>query len=116
MNINELTIGQAKELASLFNNKTESNKSYPFEIGKNYFIRTVTMFYVGKLKAVYDDTLVLSEASWVAHSGRLHDALKSGLNSVSESEIEPFINDVLISRGALVDATVYNFPLPTTQK
>ena len=116
MNINELTIGQAKELANLFSNKTESNKSHPFEIGKNYFIRTVTMFYVGKLKAVYNDTLVLSEASWVANSGRFHNALKFGLELVSESEIEPFIDDALISRGALVDATVYNFPLPTTQK
>ena len=116
MNINELTIGQAKELANLLNNKTESSKSHPFEIGKNYFIRTVTMSLVGKLKAVFDDTLVLSEASWVADSGRFHNMLKSGLQSESSSEIEPFINDVIVSRSALIDATVYDFPLPTTQK
>ena len=116
MNINELTIGQAKELASLFNNKTESNNSYPFEIGKNYFIRTVTIIYVGKLEAVYDDVLVLSQASWVADTGRFYNALKSGLESQSSSEIEPYVNNVLISRGAIVDATVYDFPLPTTQK
>jgi hypothetical protein len=30
MNINELTLGQAKELANLLNNK-EFNKSHPFE-------------------------------------------------------------------------------------
>ena len=116
MNINELTIEQAKELANLLNNKTESSKSHPFEIGKNYFIRTVTMSFVGKLKTVFDDTLVLSEASWVADSGRFHNMLKSGLQSESGSEIEPFINDVIVSRGALIDATVYDFPLPTTQK
>lgn len=115
MNINELTIGQAKELANLLNNKTES-KSHPFEIGKNYFIRTVTMSFVGELKAVYDDTLVLSKASWVADTGRFHNMLKSGLESLDAAEIEPFINDVIISRGALIDATVYNFSLPTTQK
>ena len=116
MNINELTIGQAKELANLFNNKTESNKSHPFEIGKNYFIRTVTMFFVGELKAVFDDTFVLSKASWVADTGRFHNMLKSGLDLLDTAEIEPFINDVIISRGALIDATVYNFSLPTTQK
>jgi hypothetical protein len=121
MNINELTIGQAKELTNLLNNKTESNKtesnkSNPFEIGENYFIRTVTMSFVGKLKAVFDDALVLSEASWVADSGRFHNMLKSGLQSESGSEIEPFIKDVIVSRGALIDATVYDFPLPIAQK
>ena len=116
MNINELTIGQVKEITNLFGDKNESKKTYPFQIGKNYFIRTVTFFYVGKLKAVYDDVLVLSEASWVADTGRFHNALKSGLESQSSSEIEPFVNDVLISRGALVDATVYDFDLPKTQK
>ncbi len=116
MNINELTIGQVKEITNLFGDKTESKKSHPYQIGQNYFIRTITFFYVGKLKAVYDDVLVLSEASWVADTGRFYDALKLGLEKQSNSEIEPFVNDVLISRGALVDATVYDFDLPKTQK
>jgi hypothetical protein len=116
MNINELTIGQAKELANLLNNKTESNKSHPFEIGQNYFIRTVTMAHVGKLEAVYDDILVLSNASWVADCGRLSDAMKFGLELVAASELEPFVNNILVGRGALIDMTVYNFPLPTKQK
>jgi len=116
MNINELTIGQAKELANLLNNKTESNKSHPFEIGKYYFIRTVTMSHVGKLEAVYDDTLVLSDASWVADSGRLSDTMKLGLEQIDSSEIEPFVNNLIIGRGALIDMTIYNFPLPTKQK
>jgi hypothetical protein len=116
MNINELTIGQAKELANLLNNKTESNKSHPFEIGKNYFIRTVTMSYAGRLKAVYDDTFVLSDASWIADTGRFHNAIKSGLEEIDSSEIEPFVNDVIVGRGALIDMTIYNFPLPTKQK
>jgi hypothetical protein len=116
MNINELTIGQAKELANPLNNKTDSNKSHPFKIGENYFIRTVTMSHDGKLEAVYDDILVLSSASWVADSGRLSDAMRSGLESLSSSEIEPFVNDIFIGRGALIDMTLYNFPLPTKQK
>lgn len=116
MNINELTIGQVKEITNLFADKTESKKSHPYQIGQNYLIRLVTTFYVGSLQAVYDDVLVLSQASWVADTGRFHNALKSGLESESDSEYEPFVHDVIISRGALIDATVYDFPLPTTQK
>lgn len=117
MNINELTIGQAKELISLFGgNKAESNKSHPFEIGQNYFIRTVTMAHVGKLEVVYDDILEFSGASWVADSGRLSDAMKSGLEALSTSELEPFVNNIFVGRGALIDMTKYNFPLPTKQK
>jgi hypothetical protein len=120
INVNELTIGQAKELANLFgNNQTQTNqtnKPHPFEIGKNYFIRTVTMSHVGKLEAVYDDILVLSSASWVADTGRFNNAMKSGLEAIDSSEIEPFVNNVFIGRGALIDMTIYNFPLPTKQK
>jgi len=129
MNINELTVGQAIELISqlknnstqesktfIKNNQTQTNKPHPFEIGKNYFIRTVTMSHVGKLEAVYDDILVLSNASWVADTGRLSDAMKYGLEAIESSEIEPFVNDIFIGRGALIDMTIYNFPLPTKQK
>lgn len=116
MDINELTVGQLKELSLLLGNKNESSKSHPFEIGKHYFIRTVTMSHVGKLEKVFDDTLVLSNASWVADSGRLSDAMKSGLESLSSTELEPFVNDLIIGRGALIDMTIYNFPLPTKQK
>lgn len=116
MNINDLTVGQAKELVNLFGGGAESSKSHPFEIGKNYFIRTVTMTHVGKLEAVHDDIFVLSNASWVADCGRLSDAMKSGLESISASEIEPFVNNLIVGRGALIDMTIYNFPLPTKQK
>ena len=116
MNINELTIGQAKELAGLFGNKAETSKSHPFKIGESYFIRTVTMSHLGKLEAVYDDILVFSNASWVADCGRLSDAMTSGIEALPSSEIEPFVNEILVGRGALIDMTIYNFPLPTKQK
>jgi hypothetical protein len=119
ININDLTLGEIKELASLLGNKflDQSNDSIsPFQIGKNYFIRTVTMTHVGKLEAVNADNFVLSSASWVADSGRLSDAMMSGLESLDSSELEPFVNDIIIGRGALIDMTVYNFPLPTKQK
>jgi hypothetical protein len=117
MNIDNLTIKEAKELAALFNNQiSKTDRPHPFKIGEHYFIRTVTMSHVGKLEEVYDDILVFSSASWVADSGRLSDVMNSGLESVPSSELEPFVNDIFVGRGALIDMTVYNFPLPTKQK
>jgi hypothetical protein len=109
INIDDLTLG------SKFPDQSNNSIS-PFQIGKNYFIRTVTMSHIGKLTAVNADNFVLSSASWVADSGRFSDAMRSGLESLSSSELEPFVNDVIIGRGALIDMTVYNFPLPTKQK
>lgn len=109
MSIDNLTIKEARELAGLFGN---SNKGNPFKIGESYLIRTVTMIVLGKLESVFETELVLSSASWVADTGRFYDALKTG----KLNEIEPFINDVIVGRSALIDATIWTFKLPTEQK
>jgi hypothetical protein len=83
-----------------------------WEIGKNYLIRTVTMIQLGKLKKVTDKELVLSEASWVADTGRFNTALEKG----TLSEVEMFMRDVIIGRGAIVDATEWLADLPKTTK
>jgi len=118
MTIDNLTFKEMKEVATFFgsNNQPKNSNDNPYEIGENYLIRTVTMMLVGKLEAVYQSELVLSTPSWVASSGRFNEALKDGLESLSGSEIEPFVNNVIVGRGALVDATIYNFPLPTKVK
>lgn len=113
--IEDLTIREFRELNNLFSAKTNS-KEHPFEIGKAYFIRTVTMNLVGKLEKVFESELVLSDASWVADSGRFHDALSKGLEKQSNAEIEPFPNDVIIGRGSIIDATEFSHKLPKEQK
>jgi hypothetical protein len=110
MSIENLTIKDARELASLFGGS--NNKSHPFKIGENYLIRTVTMIVLGKLEAVYDSELVMSSASWVADTGRFHDALKTG----KLNEVEPFINDVVVGRNSLIDATIWQHKLVLEQK
>jgi hypothetical protein len=84
----------------------------PWQIGENYLIRTVTMHLTGKLIALTDKELVLFNASWIADSGRFHDALETG----TLSEVEPFIDNVIVSRAALVDATKWRHDLPRAQK
>ena len=70
------------------------------------------MIMLGELKEVYDDVLVFTRASWVASTGRFHDALKTG----ELDEVEPFVNDAGIGRGSIVDFTEWDFELPRGQK
>ena len=109
MNIDELTVREIKHIQSLLKG---SGESHPYQIGKNYFIRTVTMFYTGKLIKVTAKEIILSDAAWIADTGRFMDAIKMG----KLNEVEPFQDDVVIGRGSLIDATIWNHPLPREQK
>ena len=105
MNIDELTVGQAKELSAMFN-KRESNKSIdsgPWEIGKKYLIRTVTMALSGELVSISPQELVLKDAAWIADTGRFNEAL---IDMENCNEVEPFQNPAIVGRGSIVDATV----------
>ena len=114
MNIDDLTVKELRELKCLVGNQERSQKEHPFKIGENYLIRTVTMIQLGRLEAVYDNEIVLSSASWIADTGRFFDALRDGVKVFKE--IEPFINDVIVGRGSIVDATIWSKPLAKEQK
>lgn len=101
MNLNELTLGQIKELQNLFNSKAPF-EDCPFEVGENYLIRTVTFTLTGKIKSKTSQFLVLSDADWIADTGRFSEALE---NSDNFNEVEPFKNDAIVSKGSIVDAT-----------
>lgn len=83
-----------------------------WEIGKKYLIRTVTMIQLGKLKRVTDKELLLSDACWVADTGRFNEALEKG----TLKEVEMFQRDVIVSRGSIIDATEWLTDLPKTSK
>ena len=115
IDINELTLGQIKEIQAM-NPRfplTETNSSHPFEIGKNYFIRTVTHHLTGRLVSVGNQELVLESAAWIADDGRFADALKS----CKFEEVEPFPGDnkVVVGRGSIIDVTQIE-TLPKSQK
>jgi len=92
--------------------KTKNKNSHSFVVGEQYLIRTVTFFYTGRLKSVTDTDLVLSNAAWIADTGRFYNALESG----KFDEIEPFTSDVIVARGGIIDATIWNNNLPKDQK
>jgi len=64
------------------------------------------MIVVGKLEAIYDNELLLSDAAWVADTGRFSDALKKG--EAVLNEIEPFPDEVIVGRNSIIDATIWN--------
>ena len=74
----------------------------PWEIGKKYFIRTVTMHLTGELVHVSSKELVLKDAAWIADSGRFNEFVKDVSKA---SEVEPFSAQVIVGRGSIVDAT-----------
>tara|TARA_X000001316_G_scaffold12129_2_gene5694 strand:- start:26 stop:361 length:336 start_codon:yes stop_codon:yes gene_type:complete len=111
MNINDLTLGQAKELAATFGGSSVAQTG-AWEIGKNYLIRTVTHIQTGRVIAVDQHEICIEDAAWIADTGRFSGALESA----DFSEVEPFPQGrVLVGRGALIDAVQIN-SLPRSQK
>lgn len=86
--------------------------SAPYQIGQNYFIRTVTMYYTGKIVWVGDKEIVLETPAWIADTERFADVIASG----SLKEVEPMGKTTIVGRGAIIDATPIEWKLPTVQK
>jgi hypothetical protein len=110
MNIEQLTIAEAREIARLFG--SQPSTQHPYKIGSPYFIRTVTHHLTGRLVAVTEQELVIEDAAWIPDDGRFTDALKSG----TFAEVEPFPDgQVIVGRASLIDAVQIN-TTPRSQK
>ena len=60
----------------------------PFEIGKSYFVRTLTDYWVGRLVSVDGPyVLTLTDFAWVAGTGRFAVFLRDG--EADGMEVEP---------------------------
>jgi hypothetical protein len=86
-------------------------KDLDFFVGKAWLFRTVTYFTVGTVTQRIGNFLLLSDASWVADTGRFMSTIKNG----TLNEVEP-----VGIQGLNLDAVVDFFPwihkLPTDQK
>jgi len=102
MNINELTIGDLKQLNSLLaGNTTSSNVDMgKWEIGKIYLVMTVTHYFAGILEDVNHHEVTLKDATWVADTGRFSDALLDQ-SVVKELELLPD-GFAIIGRGSII--------------
>lgn len=84
----------------------------PIRVGNPVLIRTVTQYHVGRIELITKDEIVLSDASWIADTGRFSTALQTG--TVNESE--PFSGPVSVSRGSIVDVVSWSHPIPISLK
>lgn len=79
---------------------------------KNVFIKTVTMFYVGRLASENENFIFLEEAAWIADTGRFYNFLKDG----KVNEVEPFVDPIAVNKNAIVEITLWNHDLLKKQK
>jgi hypothetical protein len=117
MNIDDITVGEAKKLANMFadytHRRADDGAHNCWERGKNYLIRTVTMTLTGKLVAVGAQEIGLKDAAWIADTGRYAD----NVVSCEFNEVEPYPDGlvVIVGRGSIVDAVQID-KLPRKQK
>ncbi len=79
-------------------------KAGVWNIGKKYFIRTVTMNLHGTLVEVTDKELVLMDAAWIADTKRFAQFVKNEPQEGIEVEPFPRHKPVIVGRGAIIDA------------
>jgi hypothetical protein len=108
MNLDELTLGQIKQIKTLVGNQPDDTA---FEVGKAYLIRSVTLYYTGRITRITSKELVLEDAAWIADTGRFYDCLKDN----KFNEVEPFISPIIIPRDSIIDATEWKHQLPRDQ-
>lgn len=112
MDIDNMTIGQLKQINSLIGGQKEDNSHW--EIGANYLLRTVTHIDTGRLIKVTATELVVEDAAWIADTGRYSDSIK---DNAKFNEVEPYPDGaiVIVNRASLIDAIVIE-TLPRKQK
>ena len=111
MKIEDMKLGDVLKLADQFGAKNSDDSHW--EIGENYFIRTVTHHLTGRLFSVTPSELVLVDAAWIADDGRFNEALRTG----KLNEVEPFpAGRVIVGRGSLIDACIWSHDLPRAAK
>lgn len=82
-------------------------------VGKAFFFRTVTYHIVGKVEKILKNSkiLVLSDASWIADSGRFMNFIQTG----NANEVEP-IGEWFINLDTVVDFGQFKHSIKMDQK
>lgn len=106
MDINDLTLGEVKEINNLVSHSAFENNNYKYIKGQKICIRGVTMIYTGIVEEDLNDAVVLSSACWIADTGRWSEFLKNPEKNVSESEMYPENTKIPIFKGIITDSCI----------
>lgn len=107
-----------KLLTKISENKSETveltlnQPDSPFEVGKAYLIRTVTLYYTGRVVNIVGKFVQLEEAAWIADTGRWAEASAEG----DFNEVEPFASNPWFNMDAVIDFHEISYKLPNKQK
>jgi hypothetical protein len=114
MNIEDLTIKQARELSSMLGGASPTRRLPFASLGTNVFVATITAHYTGRVVAVSEEEIAIEDAAWIADDGRFSGAMKSG----EFSEVEPFPDGdrVMLNRSTFLFWRVLPQTLPRSQK
>ncbi len=122
MDFDKLTVAEVRQLAGMaaafLGNApqivTPDAPGSAYVVGRNYLFRTVTHIVTGKLLRIHSDGLIVTDAAWIADTGRYAQAVATG----SFSEVEPYPDgaEVVINATAMIDAVEINGALPRSQK
>ena len=86
-------------------------------VGQPVFVRTVTFYYIGRLRVVSEDGFyVLTEASWIPSTNRWANVVYRGVDELREIEPYPDSTPALINKDTVVEILPWKFPLPREQK
>ena len=103
MNKTELSQAIAEGLTMHEATKASSNyvdDTYAHLVGKIVALRTVTMTNVGRLEAVMPQGFLITDAVWIANTGRWANFCRTG----DADEVEPFGDKpVIVAKGGLID-------------
>lgn len=71
-------------------------------LGQNYFVRTITDYWVGRCVGVGPNNKIrLAEPAWVAVTGRLNEFMKNG--EAPNMEVEPIWQKITVQYLAIID-------------
>lgn len=93
--------------------QTAISPPLPFEIGKSYLLRTITMVDVGRVTKICGKFIIMEDASWIADTGRFFECLRKSDVFI---EVEPFAHPIMVNTDAIVDATLWPYQLPENPK
>jgi hypothetical protein len=113
MELDKLTVGDIKQLRSLIGGCTNSEnvRKHDFEVGKKYFIRSVTHHFLGEVVEVCDLCVVMQNCTWVADDGRFNLAMRGEWSERTEYENYPRNSRVCVYFGGLIDSVEWDFDL-----
>ena len=108
----EITKEQYEKVKHLIEKEERKYESLEDMKGGIVFIRTVTHYYVGRIKNITGQFIHLEDACWIADTGRLADFMKG--TPASGLETEP-MGETFINIDSIIDVSPYN-QLFLTQK